>query len=123
MLTAERHGDDSQDVATRLEWRPQLSFLQEALCFSAAALFCCGFYALTAPATISLVYSTLVALMCSSIIAVLRYSMLEAMFRYVPWRADCQAASLVRCLTPQMECHLVSTAASFRSEFTWTLLQ
>jgi hypothetical protein len=81
MLTAQRHGDDLQDVPPHLDWKPQLSFLQEALCFSAAALFCCGFYALTAPVTISLVYGALIALLCSSIIGALRYSLLEAMYR------------------------------------------
>ena len=69
------------DLQLDLDWKAELTFMQEVICWHTAGAVCCVAYALTAPAAVSVPYGTCIALLFGCVVTFMRSSMAEVLYK------------------------------------------
>ncbi|GBF87482.1 hypothetical protein Rsub_00193 [Raphidocelis subcapitata] len=73
--------DGDQQLTLDLDWKAQLTFVQEVICWHTAGAVCCVAYALTAPAAVSITYGTCIGLLFGLTLTFMRSSMMEVLYK------------------------------------------
>ncbi len=81
------------DLEVELDWRPELTRVQEAMGMAVAAMLCLLLWVLTRPATFYLPYAVGIGGVFGAVALLLRTFMLEDLYKVSP--ADCQIGAWI----------------------------